>query len=74
MMIAPELLAAARLPDILELRRQGHGFPVIRRRLGFSRTAVGGRSVPTRARCRLLTSGGRPSYALARPAAGSSAP
>jgi hypothetical protein len=30
----------ARLPEILELRRQGYGFATIGRRLGVSRNAV----------------------------------
>jgi hypothetical protein len=33
--------ASARLPKILELRRQGYGFAAIGRRLGFSRNAGG---------------------------------
>jgi DNA-binding NarL/FixJ family response regulator len=32
--------ASARLPEILELRRQGYGFAAIGRRLGYSRNAV----------------------------------
>jgi hypothetical protein len=32
--------ASTRLPKILELRRQGHGFATIFRRLAFSRNAV----------------------------------
>jgi hypothetical protein len=36
----PSQAASARLPEILELRRQGCGFAAIGRRLGFSRNAV----------------------------------
>ena len=36
----PSRPASARLPEILELRRQGCGFATIGRRLGFSRNAV----------------------------------
>ena len=36
----PSRPASARLPEILELCRQGHGFATIGRRLGFSRNAV----------------------------------
>jgi hypothetical protein len=36
----PSRPASALLPEILELRRQGHGFASIGQRLGFSRNAA----------------------------------
>jgi hypothetical protein len=36
----PSRPASSRPPEILKLRRQGHGFATIGRRLGFSRNAV----------------------------------
>jgi hypothetical protein len=38
----PSRPASARLPEILDLRRQGYGFATIGRRLGFSRNAIRG--------------------------------
>jgi hypothetical protein len=36
----PSPPASARLPEILQLRRQGYGFASIGRQLGFSRNAA----------------------------------
>jgi hypothetical protein len=36
----PSRPASSRLPEILELRRQGYGFATIGRQLGFNRNAV----------------------------------